>query len=229
MILVAAPSGSDWALLDEERGQLLTIAGSLNAWAPRLAGGEGRWALPLNGRVAPVRAALSAAPAGLFDRVFGPAEPAAPGATLLAGVLGAPLTGRSNPLRSLCGYLAISRLDGASDWVMGPALVTRDEFGDGPPLLGPALGGQARDPVAHLRQTDAENDLRTGDIVVFGPYESDRRCFGRLAGCWATAEESPLRAERVGWRSEAPWWSNDIARGQRARSGNQTIRLRRRR
>lgn len=153
-----------WAWVDEARGGLKHVAGGLSAWAPRIASGEGRNALPLTGREALLGSADPLHPS-IFRRVL--PGPAADAWSLgLAAVVGCSLVGRTNPFRSVVGYVGIERA--ANRMTFGRFLVTRDEFGDQPPLLRPgfSIHVTARE---HLESFGGE--LYTGDLLVLGPVD----------------------------------------------------------
>jgi hypothetical protein len=165
MRLVQAESDPSWALVDEGDQSLRRVASGLAGWAPRIACGEGAWALPINGRLAD-----SAAPTlerGLFGRVLTRPSPPPNFETGLAAVIGAVLLGRRNPLHSVCGYMATC--ERAGDLSFGPVLVTRAEFGDAPLDSARDADGRAFDMIDHLLRLDLSHRLRTGDVVLLGP------------------------------------------------------------
>ena len=104
----------------------------------------------------------------MFRRLFGLDETASPALPMLAAVVGATLFGRSNPHRSLCGYVLASRTDRREDWRLGPALITRDEFGDGAPALHTDIHCVRSNTAWRLQRLDALYGLRTGDVVLLG-------------------------------------------------------------
>jgi len=162
MRLAHSSSLGGWALVE---GVLLKhVAGALSAWSPRIASGEGRTALPLTGRKAPIASAEPLSPANFRRILTGPADGAWP--LGLAAVVGCSLVGRTNPFRSIVGYVGLAQVDGRM--VFGRYLVTREEFGDAPPRLGahPMIHVTARE---HL-DTFGE-DLGTGDLLILGPVK----------------------------------------------------------
>jgi hypothetical protein len=161
-----------WALVDEDQGMLRHVAGELTAWAPRIAGGEGVWALPRTGRVrSSADPLLNLRP--LLGRILqlpGARPPAAP---RLAAVVGSSLTGRRNPFRSFLGYVL---LDGEQGCM---AVVTRDEFGDEPPDLSASAGDPAS-LVERLQALDDTHGLRPADVVVLGRADVEDHLAARL-------------------------------------------------
>jgi hypothetical protein len=190
-----SPGGqTDWALLDGEgEGMLRHLAGGLAIWAPRVAYGEGRGALPINGRTEAWRPTEAFCLGRHFRRVLpGSTTEAADG---LAAVVGAPPMGRSNPLRCVVGYVAVTpRWDGGPP-ALGPVLVTADVFGaKGPTLVeAPSVDQQ-------LWTQDAGHGLRTGDVVILGRASLSNGLWAALrnepvAQVWPAAAAS--RAQRV--------------------------------
>jgi len=157
------PGGSaDWALVEPGQGIMRHLAGGLAIWAPRIAFGEGRTALPLNGRVEPWRPTGPLCPGRHYRRVF----PAAGGEVgdHLAALLGAAPMGCSNPARCVVGYVAVTSRSPDAPPVLGPVLMTAKAFGPGGPVLAPGI-----DPVAdQLEARDRDRGLQTGDVVVLG-------------------------------------------------------------
>jgi hypothetical protein len=181
-----------WGLVDETGDEILQIAASLPSWSPRIAGGEGIEALPRTGRRHALAAVELLAPVSDGARVYGEAGweaarlrvsqiPPPPGALALGvAVVGASLTGRRNPLRSVFGYGAAwgeILADGDRVVHIAPWLETRGIYGDERPDLGAQwqssfgrMGGAglpARDLVDRLRRIEAEASLRAGDLVIF--------------------------------------------------------------
>ena len=174
MRLVHARDGS-WALLDERHGVARQIAGRLTAWAPRLAGGEGMWALPLTGRSEPDerRTALDPTAFGRMAVIHQIGKVRSG----VAAVIGASLVGRRNSFRSVCGYVGVRSRGGS--WCLGPALVTRDEIGDEPPALVDAESF-ASSPANYLLQVDRERALASGDLVLLGELDPTSNFSQRL-------------------------------------------------
>jgi hypothetical protein len=185
MRLAFLPRYGQWALVDEAGADLRHVSGGLAAWAPRIAGGEGVGALPLNGRVTPPGplAALSA-PGPLRRILPGPREASAGRA--IAAVIGVTLTGRRNPVRSLCGYVAAYHDPVGRLTRLGTVMVTRGEFGDAAPLLvTPDTAGDgegAADFASYLTWLDSQRDLRIGDVVMLGAAALSARQWMRLEG-----------------------------------------------
>lgn len=156
MRLVQVEDGDAWALIDEGAAMLRMVSGGVTAWGARIAGGEGVWALPINGRLATgMRDAIEPE---RFRRVLGVERLS--GGAVLAGVLGAPIEGRRSPVHSLCGYILVE-----ADLRLGPVLVTRGEFPDTPATLHDGVLISTPDL---LRQLDAREGLRAGDVVILG-------------------------------------------------------------
>ena len=176
-----------WAVVDD-RGILRHIAGSLAAWAPRIAGGEGVSALPRTGRcMVADRAELSDLRPLLRRRFTLPSESGGAPSRLVA-IVAASLAGRSNPFRSFLGY---GLLDAIGDCRV---LLTRDEFGDAPPQLAcQACHGRLEEQV---RALDAEVSLATGDAIVLGAPVLASRLADRLAG--ANLDRSMQALRRAG-------------------------------
>jgi hypothetical protein len=97
---------------------------------------------------------------------------------LALAIVGAPLIGRSNPLRSVFGYALATSSPALADGIrVFPALATRDEFGDGSPDLGPLWRGSfgtsiklraepMTDLAARLAKLDAVRPLKPGDVIM---------------------------------------------------------------
>ncbi|HEY2751587.1 hypothetical protein [Phenylobacterium sp.] len=166
------PEQSGWALVDEDQGVLRHVAGGLTAWGPRLAGGEGFWALPRTGRARRIPERLSSL-RPLLGRILQLPGVKPPPAPRLAAVVGTTLAGRRNPFRSFLGYLL---LDGEQSC---RTLVTRDEFGDQPPSLSPGAGDCAS-LVERLQALDGAFGLRPADMVVLGAAQVDDDMAERL-------------------------------------------------
>jgi hypothetical protein len=165
----------NWALVDEVRGELRHVAGGLAAWGPRIAGGEGTWALPQTGRVRPVNGRRPDL-RPLLRRVLDlPASRPVAGPRL-AAIVGVSLTGRRNPFRSVVGYALLG------DDEVCRCIVTRDEFqeADPPALPFADCGGPAR-WTERLEALDAVRGLRPGDAVVLGAPEVDAPMAARLS------------------------------------------------
>ena len=161
-----------WALVDEDQGVLRHVAGELTAWGPRIAGGEGVWALPRTGRVrSPSEPLSNLRP--LLGRILQLPGARPPTAPRLAAVIGTSLAGRRNPFRSILGYV---QLDGEQGCM---ALVTRDEFGDEPPDLSDPAGDPAS-LVERLQALDDAYRLRPADVVVLGRADVDDHLAARL-------------------------------------------------
>ncbi|HEX4709961.1 hypothetical protein [Phenylobacterium sp.] len=180
-----------WALVDEDEGVLRHVAGEMTAWGPRIAGGEGVWALPLTGRVRPAaQPLLNLRP--LLSRIlqFPGARP--PPAPRLAAVVGTSLAGRRNPFRSIFGYVLLDGEHGCR------TVVTRDEFGDQPPGLS-ASSGYPASLVERLQALDRACGLRPADLVVLGKAEVDDHLHARLmaANLAASRRREKRRAART--------------------------------
>lgn len=202
-----------WAYVDETRQVLERVAATLSAWSPRIANGEGRAALPLTGRLAPM-ADAEPLEAPLFRRVL-PAPADAGWAEGIAAVVGCSLVGRANPFRSIMGYVGVAK--GGSGISLGRYLVTRDEFGDAPPRLtgNPLVKITARE---HL--DSFQGDLVPGDLLMLGPADLPEPLVDRL---WQSDRPAgPARRQTAGGRSEA------LARRTRSPSALQQARLARR-
>lgn len=163
MRLVYPGGSTDWALLDTEQNAMRHLAGNLAAWAPRVAFGEGRRALPLNGRVDSLgptsqfqlgRHFRRLAPGPIFGRD-----------NLLAAVIGAAPLGLPDPRRRVVGYVAV-RIPPHDGLQLGTVLVTSDEFGPHGPDLCPGGGAPSIDD--QIATADGSCSLRTGDVVVVG-------------------------------------------------------------
>jgi hypothetical protein len=188
-----APEG--WSLLDEEQQVLRHVAGRLTAWAPRLAGGEGVWALPLTGRIYD-RGALARHDlrAGL-GRLFSLSAAAGASPELeLAAVVGNSLEGRRNPFRSICGYTAAQRLSDRRR--LGPVLITRDEVGDTLPAS--LADAEAQSVAERLLRLHHDTTLRTGDVVLLGPLGPAEPLRTRLMTIGANAPRVVVAAEEEG-------------------------------
>lgn len=162
-----------WAWVDEACSGLKHVAGGLSAWAPRIASGEGRNALPLTGRAASLGSA-DPLDLAIFRRVL-PGPLTGAWSLGLAAVVGCSLVGRTNPFRSVVGYVGIVR--SAGQMTLGHFLVTRDEFGDQPPPLSRSFPNRvtARE---HLESFGGE--LYTGDLLVLGPVDLPGELAARL-------------------------------------------------
>lgn len=159
MRLVHVEPEDAWALVDERVGLLRLVSGGVTAWGGRIAGGEGVWALPINGRLA--SRPQDSIGCQRFRRILG-GDDAGEG-EMLATVLGAPLEGRRDPLRSVCGYMLAA--GPPPDDRLGPVLMTPDEFQDAPAIL--RDGVQVSAPEC-LRRMDATYGLKSGDVVILG-------------------------------------------------------------
>ncbi|WP_165191490.1 hypothetical protein [Caulobacter soli] len=154
------PGGpTDWGLLED--GAVRHLAGTLPAWAPRVAYGEGRAALPLNGRVEPEKPTAPLSIGRHFRRSFH--DPDLEGQGLLAAVIGAAPLGADRPFRCVLGYVAAA-LDRGGRLTLGPVLVTADEFGAAGPPLAPQPGGSSLSD--RIRAYDQHHALRTGDLLI---------------------------------------------------------------
>lgn len=153
---------TDWALIEPEHGLMRHLAGALPVWAPRIAFGEGRAALPLNGRVEPWRVTPPLLPGRHIGRLF--EGPYTDGPHLLAALMGAPPLGRPNAHRCIVGYLAAMACGEPGLTTLGPVLMTADEFGP----EGPDLDARRMTIRARIEALDVDQGLRTGDVVVLG-------------------------------------------------------------
>lgn len=184
MRLAFLPGCRQWALVDEAGAGLRHVSGGLAAWAPRIAGGEGVGALPLNGRVSPLGSlAALGAPEPLRKIFPGPWNGSA-GRTI-AAVVGVTLAGRRNPVRSLCGYVAAYRDRTGRVTRLGTAMVTRGEFGDAAPLATPDLASDDGGPVdfaSYLTWLNDQRELRIGDVVVLDGAALSTQQWMRLEG-----------------------------------------------
>ncbi|MBS0363558.1 MAG: hypothetical protein JSR98_19455 [Proteobacteria bacterium] len=138
------------------------LAGALSAWAPRIAFGEGRAALPLNGRREAWRPTEDFALDRHFRRLF--CAPHDAGGSLLAAVIGAAPMGGEKPERCVVGYLEARVADDRAV-TLGPVLISADEFDPS----GPTLAVDNPSIVDQLIGLDRLHGLRTGDVVVVGP------------------------------------------------------------
>lgn len=193
MRLMQVENGDDWTLLDEQAGVLRMISGGVTAWGSRIAGGEGAWALPVNGRLAD--RARDAIDATCFRRILG-AEHLEGGETL-AAVLGAPLEGRRSPMLSLAGYMLAG--GSARSLRLGPVLVTRDEFPESPSLMRKGVLVSASEI---LHAMEAEHALRTGDVVILGAPLLTAHQRARLSS--SLAELPPQAGGRAADNKPAP-------------------------
>lgn len=172
--LVRFKAGGDvaWGLLADDEATLHHVAGGFRAWSPRIAGGEGANALPRTGRrhalaevelLTPVEdgAAIYDARGGLAAGMLSVAGPRSVEMAVGVAVVGAPLAGRFNPLRSLFGYTLgwCSNLGGAAALALSPIVTTCGGL-DPEPAITSAL---ARD----LTRLDVRAQLRPGDLVLF--------------------------------------------------------------
>lgn len=166
----------DWALIDEREGFLRHVAGGLNAWGPRIAGGEGSAALPLTGRQLPAAEASSDL-RPLLLRVLDLPPSEGHSGMRIAAVVGAPLEGRRNPFRSVIGYILLDEQHRSR------VLVTRDEFGAEPPRIADSAEDSADAPAGErMWELDAAWGLKPGDVVVLGTPVLDARMAARLVG-----------------------------------------------
>jgi hypothetical protein len=185
-----------WGFIDRDEAMLSHIAGRFTAWASLIANGGGRHALPRTGQCFAAQDVAFVAPiedeARIFDAagklhdasavIAGAAPALQAGAVLGVAFVGAPLIGRSNPLRSLFGYgLAWPTVERSAPattrFVLAPALVSRGRFGDDAPtaddlwrhVLGEGRGGTrpAEGLADQLRGLNTSFDLRPGDLVLF--------------------------------------------------------------
>ncbi len=185
-----------WGFIDHDETMLSHVGGRFTAWAPLIANGGDRHALPRTGQgfaaqdvafVAPIEdeARIFDADGKLHDAcqvITGSAPALRSEAVLGAAFVGAPLIGRSNLLRSLFGYgLAwptVERSGPANTrFVLAPTLVSRGRFGDDAPaagdlwrhVLGEGRGGTrpAEGLADQLRGLNTSFDLRPGDLVLF--------------------------------------------------------------
>ena len=192
MRLVQATADGRWGLLDQRPEAAAVIAGALPAWAPRIAAGEGRWALPLIGRWEPAETIRDFDVALMFRRVLF-LDSLQPGrACGLAAVVGTSLAGRTNPFRSVVGYLAVSPGPDGKSQRFGQVLITRDEFGDRPPSLVNALNLVELDPMSELWAMDRRHGLRSGDVVVLGAAALDAAITRRFSQAPAWEAREPL-------------------------------------
>ncbi|HEX5379573.1 MAG TPA: DUF2437 domain-containing protein [Phenylobacterium sp.] len=195
-------TGIHWGLLDEAQDEIREIAGGLRAWAPRVANGEGVCALPCNGRrhrmedvelLAPIEDDARIFESGGFAMVNpvaaaragrAPSHGARERAVLGVAIIGAPLAGRQNPLRSVFGYAAaVAERAGPTPGLerrfvaFAPVVDTRESFGDGSPDLGaiwtrsfghaPVRLEACADRLAKdLLDLDAVWTLRPGDVLL---------------------------------------------------------------
>jgi hypothetical protein len=197
------PEQTGWALVDEDQGLLRHVAGGLSAWGPRLAGGEGVWALPRTGRVRRTSERLSSL-RPLLGRILQLPGAKPPPAPRLAGVVGTSLAGRRNPFRSFLGYLLLDGEQGCK------TVVTRDEFGDRPPSLTPEAGDSGS-LIERLQALDGAFGLRPADLVVLGAAQVDDDMAERLtagnlsafqqrrsaADAWMATRSDRLAAPRI--------------------------------
>jgi hypothetical protein len=201
MRLAFLPRCDQWALVDEAGAGLRHLSGGLSAWAPRIAGGEGVGALPLNGRVTPLGPLAALDAPGPLRRILPGPRKASEGRTI-AAVIGVTLAGRRNPVRSLGGYVAAYHDPVGRLTRLGTVMVTRDEFGDAAPLLATldtvGDGEGAADFASYLTWLDGQRDLRIGDVVMLGAATLSARQWIRLEGgdLADSAEiEPPLRRQ----------------------------------
>lgn len=162
MRLVYPGGQSDWALVDQDAGVLRHLAGGLSIWSPRVAFGEGRLSLPINGRTEPLRQTSDLSVGRHFRRVFG--EPLQEGDDLLAAIMGSAPQGLHRPARCIVGYVAVARRWDQGPPVLGPVLMTVDEFG----RQFPDLVGRDRSVAEVVGTHQAVCGLRTGDVVLLG-------------------------------------------------------------
>lgn len=169
MRLVRFRSGCEvaWGLFADDGETILHVAGGFHAWSPRIAGGEGLHALPLTGRrrlqaevelLAPVETGATIYDGGAAASVAGATAPGLrmAGAPLGLALVGAPLVGRRNPLKSLFGHALAWR--SGDQLAISPVVAVRALPGT------PAVEqGLAND----LTRLDAAHGLRSGDMVVF--------------------------------------------------------------
>lgn len=184
------PGGAtDWALVEPDQGIMRHLAGGLAIWAPRIAYGEGRGVLPLNGRVEPWRATAPLCPGRHYRRVF-PAAGMEAGRRLAALVGAAPM-GCSNPLRCIVGYVAVTSKGAGAPPVLGPILMTAKAFGAGGPVLARGIETIAD----QLASWDRSHGLRTGDAVILGPATLSPDLWAALCN---TGAAGPRRAAAPG-------------------------------
>lgn len=163
-----ASGESAWGLLAGEGETILHIAGAFRAWSPRIAGGEGVHALPCTGRRYAQAEVELLAPADdgamIYDGDAGlpavarlsAAGPRPTGAPLGVALVGAPLVGRSSPLRSLFGHTLAWR--SGDSLAISPIVTARALPSDRAPLEALAEG---------LASLETRHPLRPGDLVLF--------------------------------------------------------------
>jgi len=186
-----------WGLLDDSGYEVRHVLGALPAWAPLIANGAGEGVLPCSGERSPLGAVEVVAPvepsAKVYSEIDGldhagfsvsdaPREVAiAAGDRVAVVVIGAPLAGRSNPLRSVLGYGVASRTwrgeaGPGRTLIFAPSILGRARFGDASPDLSqmwedsfgpwpfpfPDLIGLA----GHLSSLNARTPLQPGDMVL---------------------------------------------------------------
>ncbi len=162
------------------------VAGGLDAWAPRIANGEGARALPLTGQWADSEPPRHIDPAKMFRRLIWSPDLCLGEDVGIAAVVGAPLEGRRNPFRSVLGYVGVSRVSRDRPAAWGPILLTREEVGDDPPTLLSSNASKPIDAIARLRAADEAHLLATGDVVVLGVPGPG----------WAWLSKAPVRTIR---------------------------------
>jgi len=168
MRLVQATEDGRWGLLGRHPTTAALVAGGFGAWAPRIANGEGQWALPLTGQWAQPGPLRPFDPDRMFRRIFWSSDVCLGRGGGIAAVVGASLEGRRNPFRSVLGYIGVARGSGDRRAIWGPVLVTREEVGDDPPMLLQVDASRPIDPIARLWSANEAHGLTTGDVVVLG-------------------------------------------------------------
>lgn len=107
-------------------------------------------------------------------------------------MIGAPLAGRANPLRSVLGYVAVRKAHGVT---LGGILVTREEFGDSPPaLLAPGLADLLPE---RLRLLDSHKLLACCAVVLIGAM------LAHGVGRWRLLQAEAPQARAEGERASA--------------------------